>query len=34
MSQENVDTVRRLYSQLSAPANLDLVPEILHPEIV
>jgi len=34
MSRQNVETVRRLYSECWAPANLDLMPEILHPEIV
>src|SRR2546430_1748361 len=34
MSQENMETVQRLYSECWAPGNLDLVPEILHPEIV
>src|SRR3954449_5237088 len=34
MSQENVDTVARLYNECWAPAKLELVPEILHPEIV
>ena len=34
MSQENVAGVEALYNECWAPANLDLVPEILHPEIV
>lgn len=34
MSQENLNTVQRLYRDCWAPANLGLVPEILHPEIV
>ena len=34
MSQENVALVETLYCECWAPAHLDLVPEILHPEIV
>jgi ketosteroid isomerase-like protein len=34
MSQENVEVVERLYNDCWAAANLDLVPEVLHPEIV
>jgi ketosteroid isomerase-like protein len=34
MSQENVEIVERLYSDCWAPAKLEVVPEILHPEIV
>jgi ketosteroid isomerase-like protein len=34
MSQENLETVERLYSNCWAAANLDVVPELLHPEIV
>jgi len=34
MSQENAETVRRLYSECWAAANLDVTPEVLHPEIV
>jgi ketosteroid isomerase-like protein len=34
MSQENLARVGTLYSECFAPANLELVPEILHPEIV
>jgi ketosteroid isomerase-like protein len=34
MSQENVDTVARLYNECWAPGKLELVPEILHPDIV
>ena len=34
MSQENVECVERLYSDCWAAANLDVVPEVLHPEIV
>ena len=34
MSQENVDTVARLYNDCWALGKLELVPEILHPDIV
>jgi ketosteroid isomerase-like protein len=34
MWQENVDTVARLYNECWAPGKLELVPEILHPDIV
>jgi ketosteroid isomerase-like protein len=34
MSQENVEIVERLYSDCWAAASLDVVPEVLHPEIV
>ena len=34
MSQEDVEIVERLYSDCWAPAKLEVVPEILHPEIV
>jgi len=34
MSRENVSKVESLYSECWAPANLDRVPAILHPEIV
>jgi ketosteroid isomerase-like protein len=34
MSQANVEMVQRLYSDCWATANLGLVPELLHPEIV
>ena len=34
MSQENMEVVQRLYSDCWAPANLGLVPELLHPGIV
>lgn len=31
---ENVETVKRLYNECWASADLDLAPEVLHPEIV
>ncbi len=34
MSQENAEIVSALYRDCWAPGNLDVVPEILHPEIV
>ncbi len=34
MSQENVETVARLYNDCWALGKLELVPEILHPDIV
>jgi ketosteroid isomerase-like protein len=34
VSRENVDVVVRLYNDCWAAANLDLVPEVLHPDIV
>ena len=34
MSQENVETVARLYNECWGLGNLELVPEILHPDIV
>ena len=34
MSQENVGTVARLYTECWGPGRLELVPEILHPDIV
>jgi ketosteroid isomerase-like protein len=34
MSPENLARVGTLYSECFAPGNLELVPEILHPEIV
>jgi ketosteroid isomerase-like protein len=34
MSQEHLEVVERLYNDCWAAANLDLVPEILHPAIV
>jgi ketosteroid isomerase-like protein len=34
MSQENVETVARLYNDCWGPGRLELVPEILHPDIV
>jgi ketosteroid isomerase-like protein len=34
MSRENVEIVERLYSDCFAAANLDVVPDVLHPEIV
>jgi ketosteroid isomerase-like protein len=34
MSQENVETVARLYNECWGPGKLELVPEILHPDIV
>jgi ketosteroid isomerase-like protein len=34
MSQEKLEMVQRLYSDCWAPANLGLVPELLHPEVV
>ena len=34
MSQENVDTVARLYNECWAPGKLELVPEILDSDIV
>ena len=34
MSQENVETVARLYNECWAPGKLELVPDILHPDIV
>src|SRR5512132_371187 len=34
MSRENVETVERLYRDCWAAANLDVAPEVLHPEIV
>ena len=34
MSQENVETVARLYNDCWGPGKLELVPEILHPDIV
>src|SRR3954471_13756143 len=34
MSQENVETVARLYNECWGLGNLDLVPAILHPDIV
>ena len=34
MSQEHVETVARLYNECWAPGKLELVPEILHPDIV
>ena len=34
MSQENVEIVARLYNECWGPGKLELVPEILHPDIV
>jgi ketosteroid isomerase-like protein len=34
MSQENVEQVRRLYSDCWVPGNFDLALQLLHPEIV
>jgi ketosteroid isomerase-like protein len=34
MSQENVEIVGRLYDECWGPGRLELVPEILHPDIV
>jgi ketosteroid isomerase-like protein len=34
MSQEKVETVARLYNECWGPGRLELVSEILHPEIV
>jgi ketosteroid isomerase-like protein len=34
MSQENVETVARLYNECWGSGRLELVPEILHPDIV
>ena len=34
MSQENVETVARLYNECWSLGKLELVPEILHPDIV
>ena len=34
MSQENVELVQSLYRDCFAAADLDLVPELLHPDVV
>lgn len=34
MSPENVEIVARLYNECWSPGKLELVPEILHPDIV
>jgi ketosteroid isomerase-like protein len=34
MSQDNVETVVRLYDECWSPGKLELVPELLHPDIV
>ena len=34
MSQGNVETVARLYNECWSPGKLELVPEILHPDVV
>ena len=34
MSEETVETVARLYNECWSPGELELVPEILHPDIV
>ena len=34
MSQENVGLVQRLYRDCFAAADLDLMPELLHPDVV